>query len=120
MKLTLQSIERDGIIRVASDGPIIAGDFDPIGKNPFESLLGATWASMKVLLNFENTDYIDSSAIGWLIASQKAFKEGGGMLIVHSIQPSVKQIFDLLKVGRVVSMVSDESEARELAIGGNR
>jgi anti-anti-sigma factor len=120
MKLTLLSIEKDGIIRVASEGPILAGDFDPAGKNPLESLLGATWSSMRVLLSFEKTDYVDSSAVGWLIGSQKAFKESGGALIVHSIQPSVKQVFDLLKIGRVLPLVSDEAEARELAIGGVR
>lgn len=120
MKLTLLSIEKDGIIRVASEGPILAGDFDPSGKNPLEGLLGVTWSTMKVLLSFEKTDYVDSSAVGWLIGSQKAFKESGGALIVHSIQPSVKQIFDLLKIGKVLPLVSDEAEARELAIGGVR
>lgn len=120
MKLTLLSIEKDGIIRIASEGPILAGDFDPVGRNPLEAVLGVTWSSMKVLLSFEKTDYVDSSAVGWLIATQKAFKQNGGALIVHSIQPSVKQIFDLLKIGKVVPLVSDESEARELAIGGVR
>lgn len=120
MNLKLLSIEKDGIIRVANEGPILAGDFDPLGKNPLENALGVTWSTMKVLLDFSRTDYVDSSAVGWLIGTQKAFKEAGGTLVVHSIQPSVKQIFDLLKIGRVVPLVSDESEARELAIGGAR
>lgn len=120
MNLKLLSIEKDGIIRVASEGPILAGDFDPQGKNPLENVLGVTWSSMKVLLDFSKTDYVDSSAVGWLIGTQKAFKEAGGVIVVHSMPPSVKQIFDLLKIGRVIPLVADESEARELAIGGGR
>ena len=120
MKLTLLSIEKDGTIRVATEGNITTGDFEAGAKNPFESLLGATWFTTKVLLNMEKTDYIDSSAIGWIIGCHKSFKDGGGMIIVHSVQPSVKQILDVLKIGRVVPIVKDEAEARAMAIGGKR
>jgi anti-anti-sigma factor len=118
MKLTLVSIEKDGIIRVAADGNITTADFAASGKNPLEALLGMTWFTNRVLLNLDRTDYIDSSAIGWLIGCQKAFKDGGGMLVVHSVQPAVKQILDVLKIGRVVPLVADETEARTLVIGG--
>jgi len=120
MKLTLVSIEKDGIIRVAADGNITTSDFDSSGKNPLESLLGLTWFTNRVLLNLDRTDYIDSSAIGWLIGTQKSFAEGGGVLVVHSVQPAVRRILDVLKIGRVVPMVADETEARAIAIGGTK
>jgi anti-anti-sigma factor len=120
MKLTLTSIEKDGIVRVTADGNITTADFDSSGKNPLESLLGVTWFTNRVLLNLDRTDYIDSSAIGWLIGTHKAFKEGGGTLVVHSLQPAVKQILTVLKIGRVVPLVADETEARALAIGGSK
>ena len=41
MKLTLVSIEKDGLIRVASDGSITSEDFKAEGKNPLEDVLGA-------------------------------------------------------------------------------
>ncbi len=118
MKLTLVSIEKDGIIRVATEGNITTSDFEAGGKNPLEAALGQTWFTNRVLLNMERTDYIDSSAIGWLIGCHKSFKDGGGVLIVHSVQPSVKQILDVLKIGRVVPLAKDEAEARAMAIGG--
>src|SRR5262245_6637636 len=101
MKLTLVSIEKDGVVRVTADGNITAADFDASGRNPLEALLGVTWFGNRVLLNLDRTDYIDSSAIAWLIGCQKSFKDGGGMLVVHSVQPAVKQILDVLKIGRV-------------------
>jgi anti-anti-sigma factor len=113
MKLKLVSIEKDGIVRVAADGNITTADFHGnTNQNPLESVLGATWFTTRVLLDLSQTDYIDSSAIGWLIGSQKAFKQGGGAMVVHSVQPSVKQILDLLKIERVVPICADEPQAR--------
>jgi anti-anti-sigma factor len=118
MKLSLVSIEKNGIVRVAAEGNITTQDFQSAdNKNPLEKLLGVTWFTNKVMLNLDRTDYIDSSAIGWLIGSHRAFKEGGGMMVVHSIQPSVRQILDLLKIGKVVPLVPDENEARRMVSG---
>lgn len=116
MKLSMVSIEKDGIIRVRTEGNITACDLDPTGPNPFEKLLGTNWASNRVLLDFSRTDYIDSSAVGWLISSHKAFREKQGMLIVHSIQPQVRQILDVLKIGKVVPLVDDENTARAMLV----
>ncbi len=114
MKLNLVSIEKGGIIRVGAEGKITADDLLLHGVNPLQSLMGSTWASNKVLLDFERVHYIDSSAVGWLISSHKEFKSAGGAMVVHSIQPTVKQILDLLKIGRVVPMADDEAAARAL------
>jgi anti-anti-sigma factor len=113
MKLSLVSIEKNGVVRVAAEGNITTQDFSASDKNPLEKLLGVTWFTNKVMLDLDRTDYIDSSAIGWLIGSQRAFKDGGGKFVVHSIQPAVRQILDLLKIGKVVPLVADEPEARK-------
>jgi len=109
------SIDKDGIIRVAADGNITSADFPPDGKNPLQSLLGLTWSSTRVLLNLDKTSYIDSSAIGWLIGTCRAFRDAGGRFVIHNVQPPVRQILDVLKVGRVVPTAEDEAGARKLA-----
>ena len=118
MKLSLISIERDGYVRVATDGPMSAGDFVPEHKNPFELLLGDNWATHRVLLNLDQTTFIDSSAIGWLIGCQKDFKNAGGSLVVHSIRPAVRQILDLLKIGRIVPLADNEPRGKAVLLGG--
>ena len=45
---------------------VATADFDASGKNPLRKLLWLTWFTNLVLLNLDRTDYIDSSAIGWL------------------------------------------------------
>src|SRR5262245_46780619 len=113
-KLSLTSIDRDGIIRVAASGPIT---YESVitEKNPLATLLGETWSSNRVLLNLENTHFVDSAAIGWLISTQKEFKSKGGKFIVHSIRPPVRQVLDLLKIGKVVTLADNEDAARKAA-----
>jgi anti-anti-sigma factor len=112
MNLTLQGIEKDGLVKVATEGNITSADTPTAGANPLQKALGPTWNTMRVLMDMTETNYIDSSAIGWLIATSKQLKAGGGALVIFGVQPPVRQVLDLLKVGKVVPLVADESEAR--------
>jgi stage II sporulation protein AA (anti-sigma F factor antagonist) len=118
MKLQLKQIGRDGIIRVAADGSITATDID-ISKNLFEGILGPSWPQMRVVLDMDKCQYVDSSAIGWLIATNREFKKGGGAVVLYGVQQSVRQVLDLLKVGRVVPIVDDEAAALAVIANGN-
>jgi anti-anti-sigma factor len=113
-KLNLVSIDKDGIIRVAVDGPIT---YEGVlsEKNPMASLLGENWFTNRVILDLAKTHFIDSAAIGWLISTHKEFKNKGGALVVHSIRPPVRQVLDLLKVGKVMGLAENEAVAREMA-----
>jgi anti-anti-sigma factor len=118
MKLAMLSIDQHGLIHVSVQGSITAADFPAGSKDPFDVLLGANWRSNRVLLDFGSVAYIDSCAIGWLMIAHRAFRDGGGKLIVHSIQPAVRQIFDLLNLGRAITLADNETAARVLATGG--
>jgi len=111
--LSLVSLDADGYVRVASRGNLTADDMRPAAKNPLESVLGANWSASRVLLDLSKTEYMDSSAIGWLIASARKFRSGGGALAVHSLRPRTRQMLDLLKIGRIVPTLPDEASARK-------
>ena len=119
MKLNLVEIE-NGCVRVATEGPLTSTELPSVqdAKHPLEVLLGQSWTRNKVLLDLDKTSYIDSSAIGWLINCHKKFKEGGGMLVLHSISPTVMQILSVLKIGRVIPLEKDVTTARALATNG--
>ena len=117
MKLQLVSIEKEGMVKIATQGNITSADIDAAGPNPMEPILGRNWHQSRVLLDMSETQYIDSSAIGWLIGSSKQLKDGGGTLVVYGVQPAVRQVLDLLKVGRVVPLVEDETAAKQVAAG---
>ena len=112
MKLQLESIEKDGIVKIATSGNITGADLDATGPNPVEHILGKNWTQSRVLLNMEETQFIDSSAIGWLIGTSKQLKDGGGVMVMYNVQPSVRQVLDMLRVGRVVPLVEDEAAAK--------
>ena len=113
MKLSLVAIERQGFVRVATEGDLRRVDLDAKQSNPLESLLGKMWSHNRVLLDCSRTGYVDSSAVGWIIGTNRALREGGGKLVLHSIQPPVRQIFDVLKVGKAVAFADNESAAVE-------
>lgn len=112
-KLNLVSIDPDGAVRVASAGDFAAGDFSPHAMNAFEVILGKTWAKQWVLLDLSRTHFVDSAAIGWLLTSQRRFREGGGGLAIHSAPPRVRQMFELLRLEVMLPLLPDEQAARE-------
>ena len=81
---------------------------------PFEGFLGAGWASQRVLVDMERVDYLDSAAVGWLIASQKAFHAAGGKLVLYSLQPRIRQLLTMLKLERIVPLAEDLAAAKQV------
>lgn len=110
MKLNVVSIDK-GLVRIHADGEITSQDFGPDARSAFEAVLGAGWAAHQVVLDMGGVPYLDSSAIGWLMTSRREFERAGGLVVLHSVQPRVRQIFDLLRVGKAVPVVEDEAAA---------
>ena len=111
--LFLVSIDKDGCIRVASSGNLTAGNINLSQKNPLESVLGATWSGNRVILDLSKTDFMDSTAIAWLIATTKQFGAAGGSIAIHSVAPRARQMLDILKIGKVIPIVANEAAARQ-------
>lgn len=119
MNLTLISIEKDGVIRVAAEGELTGSDIPNDGKNPMAKVVGEHWSANKVALSFDKATYLDSAAIGWLLNTVKEFQNAGGRLVLHSVPPRIQQLFDMLKINAVLPVVEDEKTALEQLNGGN-
>jgi anti-anti-sigma factor len=117
MKLSMVSIDKDGIVRIRADGSITSADLLADAKNPLEALVGTNWSNTRLMLDLSKVHYIDSSAIGWLINSHKELKDHGGRIVAHSIQPAVMQVLKLLKIEQVVAMADNEAAARSVLTG---
>jgi len=113
MNVKLVSIEKDGVIRLAANGSMTASEMANGNEHPLAGVIGQAWSNNRVVLSMDETQYIDSTAIGWLLSCQKQFQRDGGRFVLHSVPPSVQQIFDLLKVDRVLQVAGDESQALE-------
>src|SRR5690349_3731289 len=115
--LSLVSIDKDGCIRVASSGNLTAVNINLSQKNPLESVLGATWSGNRVILDLSKTDFMDSTAIAWLITTTKQFRTSGGSIAIHSVAPRARQMLDILKIGKVIPIVANEAAARQFLTG---
>ncbi len=115
MNLTVRSDEA-GFCRIQTEGDIRLSDQS--GESRLvESLLGPNCYSRKILLDMQHTPYMDSSGVGWLVNLHKHCREAGGMLVLHSIPPSIMSILKLLRMDRHLNMVEDEQAARVMASG---
>jgi len=118
MKLNLRSDEA-GFCRIQTDGEIRLSDQSG-DTRLVESLLGPDCYRRKILLDLQNTPYMDSSGVSWLVNFHKHCRAAGGILVLHSIPPSIMSILKLLQMDRYLNLVEDEQAARVVAMGGNR
>ncbi len=119
MKLSLVSGADEAIVRTGCEGDVTAAVMVDGGADLFTDLLGEPCYERKVLVDMAKTTFIDSSGIGWLITSHKRFKENGGMLVLHSIPPRVRQALDFLRIGSIIHLASDEKAALTQALGAS-
>lgn len=112
--MKLQNAGDDGLlIRLQVDGQITQRDFSP-GGDPIADLLGPEVYTRQVLIDLSKAPMVDSSGIGWLIASHKRFKERGGRVVVHSYQPLVANTLRLLKMDKVLTLAGTLREAETI------
>src|SRR5690242_2857679 len=92
--LKLVSHDPSGIALITAEGEATARDFPTYNDVHFDNILGPTWDSARVILDMDRVNYIDSAAIGWLLATHKSFRAGGGKIALHSLQPQVRQLLE--------------------------
>jgi anti-anti-sigma factor len=115
MKLTLLPSE-DGLTRLRTEGDITL--FEVSGcPNPLPEVLGPDCFRRKVLLSLEQSCFMDSAGVGWLVLAHKKFSEAGGLLVVHSLAPMVHHTFELLQIASILHVADDEESALRLACG---
>ncbi|MCA9129186.1 MAG: STAS domain-containing protein [Planctomycetales bacterium] len=101
---------QDGICEMSLSGRISQ---TTVGNSvdQFSQLLGEANYQQKILVSLKETDYIDSSGIGWLLATDKKIRNAGGQLVLHSVPIDVQHVFGLMKLHKVLSIVKDFDEA---------
>lgn len=65
----------------------------------------------KLLLNFENVEYLSSAALGKLITLNKRIKEENGELKLCNIIPEIYEVFRITKLNRLFEIYDDMDQA---------
>ena len=106
MRLFLTA-EDDTATCIACEGDVTQAQFPSNAFNPLEDLLGPDCYSRRVIVDFNQTSFIDSSGVGWLMICHKKFLVVRGKLILHSVPPMVDQVLRVLQLHHVLTIKPD-------------
>jgi anti-sigma B factor antagonist len=99
-------------VEVQVKGSVTQKEVNP-SLDPLGDLLGPGGYGKCVVLDLSDAQYLDSSGVGWLLGCHKRFRQGGGKLVVHSLQPIVANVLRVLKLDTVLLLAPDGRAARE-------
>jgi anti-sigma B factor antagonist len=71
-----------------------------------------------ILLNFSRVRYVDSSALGEMVAAQAAARRDGGRVGLLRLSPNVREVFEMTRLVRVFDIYQDEPSAVREMSGG--
>lgn len=75
------------------------------------SSLASSGEHKKLLLNFENVEFLSSAALGKLISVKKKAAQSGTRLILCSIRPVPFQSFEITNLDKVFEIADDQEAA---------
>ncbi|MRX74293.1 anti-sigma F factor antagonist [Bacillus lacus] len=64
-----------------------------------------------IVLNLEDLSFMDSSGLGVILGRYKQIKQLGGEMVVCAISPSVKRLFDMSGLFKIIRLESSETSA---------
>ena len=106
MNITIRDISD---IKVAQ----LEGELDTISAPEAETALNLLMdqGTKKILVNFENLDFIASSGLRILLATAQRLKGDGGELRVCSLNETVQEVFDISGFSTLLSVFKNEKKA---------
>ncbi len=90
---------REGVHFIVAEGELVTGEADTRLKQEFEKLLRN--GGNRVVVDFTNVSYIDSSVLGQLVHGYSLMKKQGGALKL--VNPS-RRVLDLLSLTRLITI----------------
>lgn len=95
---------------VAIKGRLDAGTSGSL-EEALNALVGA--GETKVLVDCRELDYISSAGLRVLLAAAKQFKKQSGSIALASLNPNVKQVFEISGFTSIFPIYSTREEALE-------
>jgi anti-sigma B factor antagonist len=105
MKITEENIEN--ILTIA-----VSGRLDMITSKDLETVLDrAIEKNQWIIVDLKDTDYISSSGLRVLLAGLERLKAKNGDLRLTSLQPVVREVFEISGLSNLFSLHANLSEA---------
>ena len=107
MKMTANTRLVNGVTIVDLSGRIVLGDGSASLRDLVHNLVSE--GNKKILLNFRNVDYIDSSGLGELVSSLTKLRSQGGELKLLNLTKRVQALLQITKLYTVFDIKDDEA-----------
>lgn len=66
----------------------------------------------RLILNLAQVPYMDSSAIAVLVEGLQKVRKSGGIVLLTDLQPRVRSLLEIARLGTIFVLCKDEAEAR--------
>ena len=103
------SISESGDVRILSFQGNLDTGTSPEAESQINGLIAA--GTQKLLVNFEQLEYISSAGLRVLLATAKKLKPSGGNLKICCLNQTVQEVFDISGFSTILSVTSTEEEA---------
>ena len=99
---------KDDVAIVSLNGKFVAGSDGPYLRQKVKDLVEA--GAGKLLFQFDDVPYIDSTGLGFLAGSRELAAEAGATIVLTGINPHVRRILDGVKLTQFFELAQDEVE----------
>ena len=76
-----------------------------------QELQAATEGNAEVLLDLSHVEFVDSAGLGAIVATLKNFRSNGSDMKICQIQKSVRTLFELVRMHKLVDIFNTRDEA---------
>jgi anti-sigma B factor antagonist len=103
-----QSRDGRGVTVVKVEGQLIVGN-----RQELKDLVGAALdkGERRILIDFSQTGYIDSSGLGALVSISKRVREAGGELRLSGLNEDLRSLFELTKLDTLFAIAETPQQA---------
>ena len=103
-----QSRDGSGVTVVKVDGQLIVGNRQELKDLVFAAL---DKGERRILIDFSQTGYIDSSGLGALVSISKRVREAGGELRLSGLNEDLRSLFELTKLDMLFAIAETPQQA---------
>jgi anti-sigma B factor antagonist len=103
-----QSRDGSGVTVVKVEGQLIVGN-----RQELKDLVTAALdhGDRRILIDFSQTGYIDSSGLGALVSISKRVREAGGDLRLSGLNEDLRSLFELTKLDTLFAIAETPQQA---------
>ena len=102
---------KEDVAVVSLSGKFLAGSDGPFLRQKVKDLIDA--GTRKMVINFSEVPYIDSTGLGFLAGSRVTAQNAGVSLVLSSINQHVKRILDGVRLTPFFVLADDDANALE-------